>query len=472
MARRHSRSDMGEGIPSQVNKFMDTAYDQVLLSAKVLETRIIMVDNAIDLLTGQVFVKVLTEPVTLSIMNPSPSGVVCGFTLELTDGATYGVTWFDGIRWDSGAAPALSAEDVLGFYSHDGGATWVGVHMFPGAVGIQGPAGVNGTDGATGATGATGAVGPSAVVLTAPENMSTGVLSALTTGSSNAFYGDYAGLVITQGVRNTAVGATALYSLTAGNRNTAAGFGALQNNTTGSDNTAIGFGTLIGNTTGVDNVAVGYQCLFENTTAWMNTGVGTSALRYNTTGEYNVAIGYNSLKNNTLGDNNTAIGTEALAWVTTGSGNIGIGGCTAEGTPLPVFGLSTGNNLISMGSTAVTAAHIQVAWTVVSDERDKTNFAPIPHGLEFVTKLKPTSFQFRTERESEETNGGVRYGFKAQDILALEGSNSVVIDADDPDKLRYNESSLIPILVQSIQELSEKYELLNEKFEAYVSTHP
>ena len=118
-----------------------------------------------------------------------------------------------------------------------------------------------------------------------------------------------------------------------------------------------------------------------------------------------------------------------------------------------------------MGSTGVTNAYIQVAWTVVSDARDKTNFAPVPHGLEFVKALQPTAYQFRIARDSEETNGGVRYGFKAQDVLELEGANPVIVDNEDVDKLRMVDTALIPVLVKALQEL-------NAKFDAYVLTHP
>jgi len=119
-----------------------------------------------------------------------------------------------------------------------------------------------------------------------------------------------------------------------------------------------------------------------------------------------------------------------------------------------------------MGSTGVTNAYIQVAWTVVSDARDKTNFAPVPHGLEFVKALQPTAYQFRTARGSEETNGGVRYGFKAQDVLALEGANPVIVDNEDADKLRMIDTALIPVLVKAIQELSAEVDSLKQQLGA------
>jgi len=93
------------------------------------------------------------------------------------------------------------------------------------------------------------------------------------------------------------------------------------------------------------------------------------------------------------------------------------------------------------------------------------NFAPVPHGLDFVNKLNPIAFQFKEARDIEIPNGPIRYGFKAQEILALEGNNPVIIDNDNSEKLRYNGEALVPVLVKALQEL-------NAKFDAYVLAHP
>lgn len=94
------------------------------------------------------------------------------------------------------------------------------------------------------------------------------------------------------------------------------------------------------------------------------------------------------------GSNNTALGAYAMMNNSTGSGNIQIGGRHATSgnnviESSPVFNITTHDNRIVMGSTLATNAYIQIPWTVVSDERDKAEFQDIPHGLEFVTKLKP-----------------------------------------------------------------------------------
>jgi hypothetical protein len=154
----------------------------------------------------------------------------------------------------------------------------------------------------------------------------------------------------------------------------------------------------------------------------------------------------------TTGNRNICLGQYAGFSMSTGSGNVAIGGLNAAGGLNPVFNITTQSNYISMGTGAITNAYVQVAWTVVSDARDKTDFAPVPHGLDFVTKLKPTAYRFKESRDATEGHGPLRYGFKAQDILELEGDNPVVIDAGTPEKLYFNDQNLLAVLVNAIQE--------------------
>jgi len=232
---------------------------------------------------------------------------------------------------------------------------------------------------------------------------------------------------------------------------------------TGSYNSAVGMQSLLYNTTGVQNSAMGVQALFNNTTGNYNSAVGANALQANTTGVQNSAVGLNALQNNTTGNYNSAMGVAALNSNTTGSGNSAFNPMNSAGTYAPVFNPTVENNRLCMGSTGVTNAYIQVPWTVISDARDKTNFAPVPHGLEFVNQLKPTAYQFKEDRETDVATGIVRYGFKAQDILALEGDTPVIIDTENLDKLRFNSDSLIPVLVNAIKELTARLELLEGK---------
>ena len=267
----------------------------------------------------------------------------------------------------------------------------------------------------------------------------------------------------TTGNTNTAVGFAALNANTQGNSNTAIGSSALIANTTGGNNTAVGRASLTASITGNNNTAVGSGSLFTADGAASNTAIGYAALFSNTTGNSNTGVGDNALTNNTTGDFNVAVGTNALTSNISGSGNTAISPVNSSGTYSPVFNPTTQSHRFCMGSTSVTNAYIQVAWTVVSDARDKINFAPVPHGLAFVNQLNPTQFQFAVSRTDPTPHGPVRYGFKAQEILALEGNNPVIIDAEDPEKLRYQGESLVPVLVKAIQELSARIEALEAK---------
>ena len=246
--------------------------------------------------------------------------------------------------------------------------------------------------------------------------------------------------------------------------NTTFGNTALDSNTTGASNTAVCSAALTSNTTGNYNTAVGDSALLVNTTGASNTAVGVNALISNTTGANNVAIGYAALNDNT-GNYNTALGPSALNANTTGSGNTAINPLNSAGTYAPVFNPTTENDRLCAGSTGVTNAYVQVAWTVVSDARDKRDIGNVPHGLDFVSQLKPISYRFKMSREDDTPNGPLRYGFLAQDITALEGTNGVIIDSEDTEKLRYNESAMVAVLVKAIQEL-------RAEFYFYKTNHP
>ena len=246
--------------------------------------------------------------------------------------------------------------------------------------------------------------------------------------------------------------------------NTAIGYIALQVNTTGYANTAIGANALDSNTTGIFNTASGAGVLTTNISGSSNSGYGVYTLYLNTTGNYNTANGLSALFSNTTGSFNTAYGYDALGLNTTGSGNTGLSPRNSAGVYAPVFNTTVENNRFCMGSTGVTNAYIQVAWTVVSDARDKTDFTPVPHGLDFVTKLKPIAYRYKMSREDVEGHGPIRYGFKAQDVLELEGNTPVIVDAEDLDKLRFNDQSMIAVMVNAIQELKAE-------FDAYKLTH-
>ena len=228
-----------------------------------------------------------------------------------------------------------------------------------------------------------------------------------------------------------------------------------------STNTAIGRSALQDNTTGASNTAIGRTALQANTMGGNNTSIGRLALFSNTTGASNTAIGRSALQDNTTGGDNTAIGTFALQDNTTGGNNIGVGLIAGRsGSP---FAVTTQNNRIVMGNNDHTDAYIRIAWTVTSDARDKAETKPIPHGLDFVNQLKPTEYQFKAGGRDGDPDGRRRYGFLAQDVLQVEGSDPVIVDAEDDENLKLHESYLVPVLVNAIKELTARIEELEQK---------
>jgi hypothetical protein len=341
-------------------------------------------------------------------------------------------------------------------------------------------------------------------VTTASDNVATGFETLRSnTGRANTAAGRSALRSNSSGQENVALGAYSMYSNTTARDNTAVGYGSLEDNTTGANNVAIGHRACGNNTTASNNVGVGRYALYTNTTGSNNAATGLGALQNNTTGSNNVANGWHSLYTNstgvnhvaigreamalnttgnssvgvgpyalyynTTGNNNTAFGAQALFNVSTGSGNIGIGPLNSSGSYAPVFDATTHSNRYIAGHASISHAYVKVSWTVTSDERDKMNFAPVPYGLDFVNQLKPTAYQFKVDRDTETPNGDVRYGFKAQDILALEGDNPVIIDTEDADHLKYKGEHLVPVLVNAVQELTAMVEELQNEVAALKS---
>lgn len=90
------------------------------------EVRVAMAANAVDVATGNYFTKTITGNTTFTVSNVPSSGTAASFILELTNAGAYTLTWWANVKWEGGVAPTLSTSgrDILGFYTHDGGATW------------------------------------------------------------------------------------------------------------------------------------------------------------------------------------------------------------------------------------------------------------------------------------------------------------------------------------------------------------
>jgi trimeric autotransporter adhesin len=301
-----------------------------------------------------------------------------------------------------------------------------------------------------------------------------------TTGHSNIAIGNNTLESNISGIRNTAVGNFSL-KLNTGRSNSALGYRALEANIVGVQNTAVGEESLLLSNSG-DNTAVGYQSARANTTGIRNAAFGYQAMRSNTTGEYNVAIGAIAMDSKTTGNANTAVGYYAMGLLNTGGGNTAIGWAalstqtsginnTAVGFEAFVPNL-TGSNQVRFGNTAVTYAGVQVAWTITSDRRWKTDIQKSNLGLDFIKQLNPVSYSRKNDESKK-----VEYGFIAQEIeeslTKFNASNTGIITKGDDGMygVRYND--FIAPIVKAVQELDEKNKQLileNQELKTQINT--
>jgi hypothetical protein len=102
-----------------------------VLTGTMNQVKAALAANNIDLSTANYFSKTIAAITTLTVSNTPGAGTVASFILDLTNGGAYAVTWWAGVKWPLGIAPTLTAagRDVLGFFTHDGGATWSGFNL-------------------------------------------------------------------------------------------------------------------------------------------------------------------------------------------------------------------------------------------------------------------------------------------------------------------------------------------------------
>ena len=217
-------------------------------------------------------------------------------------------------------------------------------------------------------------------------------------------------------------------------------------------------------------------------------GIGVSAFPYATgtaSLPLNTAIGAFAGNNLSTGDFNTYLGGSAGATGAslrqTGSNTTFVGANTGNDSVFRLDQNLSASNRIIMGNSSVTNAYIKVQWTVTSDARDKTDFAPLPQGLDVVDAIETYTFKFddrsdyyvydddhniidKPEPDGSKKSEKTFVGFKAQqveEVLNAAGFPSdVVVDTEDPDNLKMKETALIPLLINAVKELKARVEAL------------
>ena len=168
---------------------------------------------------------------------------------------------------------------------------------------------------------------------------------------------------------------------------------------------------------------------------------------------------------------------------TTGEGNALVGSFahteTADDDYANGFGYdisaSAGYTTLGKSTSDIRAAHGNVTWATVSDQRYKKDIVDSTAGLSFINALQPRTFKYKTlgelpeafsayEADSTEVfkNSDTNHGFIAQEIKAAIDADSSIADGfrlwDDRDdgSQEVAEAALIPILVKAIQELTAR----------------
>jgi hypothetical protein len=326
-------------------------------------------------------------------------------------------------------------------------------------------------------------------------------LKANTTGNSNVGIGAWSLLANTTGAENIGIGHDALKANTTGTRNLAIGSAAYTGSDTENDNLAIGYNAMTTNTAGGNsNTAIGNYSMDELTSADNNTAVGYGALTAITTGGDNVAVGTNALGAMIGGGNNIGIGLNtgnSTVGTNSGSGNIYIGSLSHAAAPGTNYTTAIGYNIdgeagyttVGQAGSDIRAAHGNVTWATVSDERVKKDITDSTAGLSVINDLRPRTFKYKNkgdipeafsdyEEGSTETykNTYINHGFIAQEVKEVIDNHPELKDGFKMWDIRENtgqqevgEAAIIPILVKSVQELSAKNDSLETSNQALIA---
>ena len=185
------------------------------------------------------------------------------------------------------------------------------------------------------------------------------------------------------------------------------------------------------------------------------------------------------------------MGWRAGKAVTTGANNLILGAEAGE-TGSPGGAVTTASHQVCIGDEQITHSHVQVDWTVASDERDKTDFTALDIGLDFVNDLKPVTYKWdkrskyvdksddnwrelvdldKVTHDGTHKEDWLDIGFSAQEVEELEKTagykmsnktNLTTSLSNDGKQYGLQYSKFIPILVKAVQELSAKVKKLEE----------
>lgn len=126
----------------------------------------------------------------------------------------------------------------------------------------------------------------------------------------------------------------------------------------------------------------------------------------------------------------------------------------------------TAANTITIGNSSVTTLRCGTdVITAISDIRDKKDITPITKGIDFINELTPVEFTWNM-RDGGRV-GDKAMGFIAQELLEAQEKTQITVPGLvrelGVDKLGAAYSTLLPLMVKSIQDLSKEIENLKQQ---------
>jgi hypothetical protein len=143
--------------------------------------------------------------------------------------------------------------------------------------------------------------------------------------------------------------------------------------------------------------------------------------------------------------------------------------------------------MVEIGNSSVTVIRGQVAWSTYSDARVKDTVTEEVHGLDFISKLRPVTYNYNIHKENEIMYAGKKEqkdwegkydiekikmtGFIAQEVdKAAKATgfdfSGVVKPANEKDLYSLRYSEFVVPLVKAVQELNTN----NEKLQQIIDT--
>jgi hypothetical protein len=271
-----------------------------------------------------------------------------------------------------------------------------------------------------------------------------------------------------------AIGGRVMSELQQACRSTAIGYKVMELGNLVCDNVAIGYKTANSINVGTKNVFIGSAAGVTISDGESNVGLGANALSSIVNGNFNVAVGYGALSVLANGARNVAIGYRAGCCIVNADYTISVGSNATT---------SDANGHTVAGNSSVCSHKVgAVAWSVLSDRRDKTDIEPLENnlGLNFIRNLRPVKFNF-DNRQSYVDKCGFEFGikdntliqdFESYGFIAQEIETNIQNLQTHFDALGYSENKIsyrvtydnfIAPIVKSLQQTIERLEYLESK---------